>query len=51
MAAAIKSKTGVEPKMIQGSGGIFDVILDGNKIFCKHDVNRFPEHSEVLEQL
>ena len=37
--------------LIEGAGGIFDVIVDGKLIFSKHDVDRFPEHDEVLSQL
>lgn len=51
MAADIKKHTGVEPELIPGSGGIFDVVVDGKKIFSKHDVGRFPEHKEILSQL
>ena len=32
-------------------GGIFDVHADGELIFSKHQTGRFPEHSEVLDQL
>jgi selT/selW/selH-like putative selenoprotein len=51
LAAAIKSETGVEPKLIKGGGGIFDVEVDGKLIFSKHDVDRFPEDEEVLAKL
>ena len=37
--------------MIEGAGGIFDVRLDGDLIFSKHQTGRFPEHGEVLEKL
>ena len=37
--------------MIKGGGGIFDVIVNGEKIFSKHAVNRFPEHDEILSRL
>lgn len=51
MAAAIKDKTGVDVKMIEGGGGIFDVKVDGKLIYCKKETGRFPEHAEVLDQL
>jgi len=41
----------VSPKMIEGRGGIFDVIVDGTKVWSKHDVGRFPEHNEVLDKI
>lgn len=37
--------------MIQGSGGVFDVRVDGELIFSKHEVGRFPEHDEILTQI
>jgi len=37
--------------MIEGRGGIFDVIVDGTKVWSKHDVGRFPEHNEVLDKI
>jgi selenoprotein W-related protein len=51
LAAAIKSEFGVDPTLIEGGGGIFDVKADGDMVFSKKDVGRFPEDSEVLEQL
>ena len=37
--------------MIKGGGGIFDVKLDGQLIYSKHDTGRFPENDEVLSQI
>jgi len=51
LADAIKSKTGVEAELIKGSGGIFDVVVDGKLIFSKHKTGRFPESEEILSQL
>lgn len=51
MADAIKKKHRVEPKLIAGGGGIFDVKVDGKLIFSKHEVGRFPEDAEVLKAL
>ncbi|MFP6703788.1 MAG: Rdx family protein [Planctomycetaceae bacterium] len=41
----------VDATLIEGAGGIFDVVVDGKMIFSKHDVDRFPEHAEILGQL
>jgi predicted Rdx family selenoprotein len=51
LAAAIKQKLGVDVEMIKGGGGIFDVVVDGRCIFCKHDTGRFPTDDEVLAKL
>ncbi|HCK54509.1 MAG TPA: hypothetical protein DIC23_14920 [Planctomycetaceae bacterium] len=36
---------------MEGAGGIFDVVVNGDMIFSKHAVDRFPEHDEILGQL
>jgi selT/selW/selH-like putative selenoprotein len=41
----------VQPELIAGGGGIFDVKADGKLIFSKHETGRFPEHDEVLTAL
>ena len=51
MAAAIKRETGVESELICGAGGVFDVVVDGERIFSKRESNRFPEAGEILERL
>ena len=47
----MKEELGVEPELIKGDNGIFDVEVDGKRIFSKHEVGRFPEHEEVLDKL
>ncbi len=37
--------------MIEGSGGVFDVHVDGMQIWCKKEIGRFPEHDEVLDKI
>lgn len=41
----------MEPTLVKGKDGIFDVKLDGELIFSKHAVGRFPEPGEVLSPL
>ena len=36
---------------MRGSGGIFDVSVDGERIFSKRDEGRFPAESEIIESL
>lgn len=38
-------------KLVKGSGGIFDVVVDGKKVFSKHETGRFPEPGEIVEIL
>ncbi len=51
MAAAIQREVGVEPELLEGGGGVFTVIADGQTLFSKSETGRFPEHDEVLSQI
>ena len=51
MAATIQNENGVESELICGGGGIFDVVVDGEMIFSKHDMDRFPEEEEILSKI
>jgi selenoprotein W-related protein len=42
---------GVAATLIKGSGGIFDVVVDGRKLFSKHQTGRFPEPGEIAALL
>ena len=42
-------KDKVECKLIEGGGGIFDVVLDGKKIYSKHETGRFPQYREIVK--
>jgi len=33
---------------VKGSGGVFDVAVDGRLVFSKHEVGRFPDPGEVV---
>lgn len=37
--------------MIEGSGGVFDVHVNGKQIWHKKETGRFPEHDEVLDRI
>lgn len=36
---------------MRGGGGVFDVEVDGRRIYSKQETGRFPEDDEILEQL
>ncbi len=38
----------MQAELEAGSGGIFDVYKDGNRVYSKHETGRFPEHEEAL---
>lgn len=41
----------IEPALIKGSGGVFEIVLDGKLIYSKKQMGRFPELSEVLDKI
>lgn len=41
----------MEPQLVKGDSGVFDVVADGRLVFSKHETGRFPEEEEVLEAL
>jgi hypothetical protein len=47
LAAEISRELGTESELIEGDHGIFDIVVDGDKIFSKFDVERFPEAGEI----
>ena len=47
----IRIKTGLDPELTPGSGGIFDVKLNGETVFSKHKVGRFPKDGEISNLL
>ncbi len=38
----------VDPELISGSGGVFEVTVDGQKIFSKKALGRFPADGEIV---
>jgi selT/selW/selH-like putative selenoprotein len=41
----------VESVLERGDKGVFDVTVDGRRVFSKHDAGRFPEEAEILALL
>ena len=37
--------------MIEGDNGIFDVVVEGDMIYSKHDTGCFPSDDEIVESL
>ena len=49
LEAELKSKfPGVETKLILSGGGVYEIILDGELIFSKKTLGRFPDDGEVI---
>jgi selenoprotein W-related protein len=47
----VKKTRGIDATLIKGSGGQFEVVLDGKLIFSKKQQGRFPDHAEVIEKI
>ncbi len=41
----------MEPELVQGGSGVFDVHVDGQRIYSKDETGRFPDPDEILRQL
>jgi selenoprotein W-related protein len=42
---------GVIAKLVKGADGVFDVDVDGKRVFSKHETGRFPEPGEISKLL
>ncbi len=42
---------GANVELDRGSGGVFDVFVDGRLVYSKADTGRFPDKGEVTEIL
>jgi len=51
LAARIKDEFGIESELVKGDAGVFDVEVDGELLFSKHALGRYPEEDEVIEAL
>lgn len=51
MAARIKAEFGVDSELVKGAAGVFDVEVDGDLLFSKHEMGRYPEDDEVVAEL
>jgi len=45
----LREAFGVEVELIPGGAGVFDVEVDGARVFSKHDAGRFPDPGEVVD--
>ena len=42
---------GASVEIVEGSGGVFEVTVDGGLIYSKKDTGRFPETGEVVSAI
>ena len=41
----------MKSELVRGDDGIFDVVVDGERIFSKDEADRFPGPAEILAAL
>lgn len=51
MAANIKQRFGVQPKLNRSGGGVFEITVNGQLVYSKKATGRFPEEEEVYALL
>ncbi len=51
MAAELKQNLQIEANLVAGDGGIFEVRADGDVIYSKESIGRFPEPGEITALL
>ena len=49
--AKIQEARDVESELVRGDNGVFDVVVDGELIYSKHQTGRFPDPDEILAKL
>lgn len=48
MEDELKKKFAAAVELKPGENGIFDVVVNGSRIFSKHEAGRFPEPEEII---
>jgi selenoprotein W-related protein len=48
LAAEIQQALGLRPVLVEGSGGVFEIEVDGRPVFSKKRLDRFPDDGEAL---
>ena len=45
----LQNKFSADVEILEGSGGVFEVELNGDSIFSKKESGRFPNENEVID--
>jgi len=52
LAAELKANLDVDAELVAGSGGVFDVVVDGQVVFSKQSGGeKFPQSGPLIEQI
>lgn len=47
----MKEKLGADVELRVGSGGAFEISVDGRELFSKKELKRFPKEGEIVARL
>jgi selenoprotein W-related protein len=47
----LEHEFGAKVELIEGKDGVFEVTVDGNLVFSKRALGRFPDDGEVAEAI
>jgi hypothetical protein len=51
LQASIKSKYGIEARLKEGVGGIFEVSINGDLAYTNQETYRFPNDEEIFAKI
>ena len=51
MAAKLTDRFGVAPSFIESGGGRFDVRVDGELAYSKHETGEFPDEDRLVSEI
>jgi hypothetical protein len=51
LQAAIQAKYGLTAQLKEGVAGIFEVSIDGTRVYSNSTTYRFPTDEEIFEQI
>jgi selenoprotein W-related protein len=51
LGETLEKRFSCEVELIRGSGGIFDVHVDGKLIYSKFETGGFPDVAELIKQI
>jgi selenoprotein W-related protein len=51
VAAQLHEAFGSEPVLVAGRGGVFDVTVDGELVYSKHQTGQFPDPAALVQSI
>jgi len=51
LAALLKKHCSVDAQLIKSSGGVFEVVIDGDLVYSKKVTGEFPDEMKLIKKL